>query len=808
MKFSEQWLKEWVAAEVDTERLCDQLTNAGLEVEGVEDVAPALSNVVVATVAEVAPHPSAPALSVCQVDAGERGAFQVVCGAPNVRAGGKYPLATVGATLPAEDGAREIDAATVRGVASSGMLCSEAELGLGADASGLLELPCAFSPGQDLREALALDDATIELDLTPNRGDCLSIRGLAREVGLLNSAPVAPPPIAPAPVESQAAFPLAIENYAGCPRYLGRVFEGVDTRRAAPLWLRERLRRCGLRSIDPVVDVTNYVLLELGQPMHAFDLDQLRDGIVVRNGRAGERIALLDGRRIEADEAMLLITDGGGPVAIAGVMGGERSGVAPSTRNVFLECAFFAPQTVAATARRFDLHTDAAHRYERGVDWQLQAQAVERASALLLEIVGGKAGPIVEAVDASQLPSPRTVRLRKARLRTLVGETIPDAEVQRILARLELSPAVGGSGDDLAWTVTSPSHRFDIEREEDLVEEVLRVYGYNAVASRVPATALTLGAPAASSLPATRLADALVDLGYSEAVAYSFLDPKIADVLDPRRDALRIVNPISSEHAALRTNILPGLVAALRVNLARQAARLRLFEIGQCFVALGDGEHGGVEQAVEQAVEQKVLCGGILHGRREEEGWAHDAQAVDFFDLKGDVERLLALGGRPVSFARADDPVLHPGQSATVTVDGEAAGRLGRLHPEVEAALGLPPEVFVFELDVAVVSATRPPRHVPLSRHPAVRRDLAVVVTADVEAAQVEAVVRRALGSLVTDFRVFDVYRGEGVEDGKKSIAVAITMRHAERTLTDADIRDHTDRAVAALGRELNAQLR
>lgn len=804
MKFSERWLKAWVAAEVDTERLCDQLTNAGLEVEGVEEVAPALSKVVVATVTDVAAHPSAPALSVCQVDAGERGAFQVVCGAPNVQAGGKYPLATVGAMLPAEDGAREIGAATVRGVASTGMLCSEAELGLGNDASGLLELPRAFSPGQDLRDALALDDATIELDLTPNRGDCLSIRGLAREVALLNSAPLAPPPITPAPVESQAEFPLAIENYAGCPRYLGRVFEGVDTRRATPLWLRERLRRCGLRSIDPVVDVTNYVLLELGQPMHAFDLDQLRDGIVVRNGRAGERIALLDGRRIEADDDMLLITDGGGPVAIAGVMGGERSGVAPTTRNVFLECAFFAPQTVAATARRFDLHTDAAHRYERGVDWQLQAQAVERASALLLEIVGGKAGPIVEAVDASQLPSPRTVRLRKARLRTLVGETIPDADVQRILERLELSPSTSGSGDDLAWTVTSPSHRFDIEREEDLVEEVLRVYGYNAVASRVPATALTLGAPAASRLPTTRLADALVDLGYSEAVAYSFLDPKIADVLDPRGDALRIVNPISSEHAAMRTNILPGLVAALRVNLARQATRLRLFEIGQCFTAHGEGEHG----AVEQVVEQKVLCGGTLYGRREEEGWAHDAQAVDFFDLKGDVERLLALGGKPVAFARADDPVLHPGQSATVTVDGQAGGRLGRLHPEVEAALGLPPEVFVFELDVAVVSATRPPRHVPLSRHPAVRRDLAVVVAADVEASQVEAVVRRALGILVTDFRVFDVYQGEGVADGKKSIAVAITMRHAERTLTDAEIRDHTDDAVAALARELDAQLR
>ena len=803
MKFSEQWLKRWAGVSIPTEALCEQLTNAGLEVDGVESHRPAFSGVVVAHVSAVEPHPNAANLRVCRVETDSE-TVQVVCGAPNARVGGKYPLATVGAKLSAEDGAREIGQMTLRGVASSGMLCSEAELGLGSDASGLLELPCSFAPGQDLREAMQLDDATIDLDLTPNRGDCLSIRGLAREVGLLNDVPVSPPTIAPVPPASDAEFPVAIENYAGCPRYLGRVIADVDTSRAAPLWLRERLRRCGLRSIDPVVDVTNYVLLELGQPMHAFDLDQLRGGIVVRDGRPGESIALLDGRRIDADETMLLITDADGPVAIAGVMGGERSGVSPTTRNVFLECAFFSPQTVAATARRFDLHTDAAHRYERGVDWQLQAQAVERATALLLDIVGGKAGPVVEAVGESHLPSPRTVRLRKARLRMLVGETIPDAEVLRIFERLELSPAASGSGDDLVWTVRSPSHRFDIEREEDLVEEVLRIHGYNAVASRVPAAALSLGAPAATQLPTTRLADALVDLGYSEAVAYSFVDPKVADVLDPGENALRVVNPISSEHAAMRTNILPGLVAALRANLARQADRLRLFEIGQCFKRGASGS----DQDLEPDLRQKVLCGGILFGGRDDESWAHDAQAVDFFDLKGDVERLLALGGKQASFTRADDAVLHPGQSAIATLDGEPAGRLGRLHPEVEAALGLPAGVFVFELDVAVISATRPRRHVPLSRHPSVRRDLAIVVADGVDAAQVEDVVRRSLGELATDFRIFDVYRGEGVAEGKKSIAVAIHLQHPERTLTEAEIRDHVDRAVAALDRELDARLR
>ena len=805
MKFSERWLKEWVPID-DVKRLCEQLTNAGLEVEGTARVSPALSGVVVATVTSVAPHPAKPAtpgahaLSVCEVDAGEAGAATVVCGAPNVRVGGKYPLATVGATLPdrakGPDQRKSIARALVHGVASAGMLCSEAELGLGADDAGLLELPCSLPLGQDLRDALNLDDVAIELDLTPNRGDCLSIRGLAREAGLLNDVPVSPPRMVDVPVLGSAEFPVAVSNPAGCPRYLGRVIEDVDPSARSPLWLRERLRRCGLRAIDPVVDVTNYVLLELGQPLHAFDLAQLKDGIDVRNGVAGERIVLLDGQRIDVDENVLLIADGDGPVAIAGVMGGQRSAVSSTTRDVFLESAFFSPTTVAATARRFDLHTDAAHRFERGVDWQLQAQAVERASALLLDIVGGKAGPVMEAVSASHLPSAHTVRLRKARLRHLVGEAIPDADVLRIFERLELSPSVSGSGDDVVWTVVSPSHRFDIEREEDLVEEVLRVYGYNTVPARVPKMALALGEPAARTLPTARLADALVNLGYAEAMAYSFIDPKVADILDPRRDALHIVNPISSAHAAMRTNILPGLVAALRTNLARQAERLRMFEIGQCFRESEDG------------LEQTVRCGGILFGRRDVEGWANAGAAVDFFDVKGDVERLLAFSGKTAAFSRADDPVLHPGQSATVTLDGQDAGRLGRLHPEVEAALELPAGVFVFELNAEAVCELRPRRHRQLSRHPAVRRDLSVVVPRTVEAGDIEAVARRSLGDLATGFHVFDVYEGEGMDATEKSVALGITMQHPQRTLTEPEIREHIERAVAALASELGARLR
>ena len=795
MKFSERWLKEWVPVSLSTEDLCDQLTQAGLEVDGVASVGGDFSNVVVVEVVAVEPCSGAEALSLCRVDAGEDSCVDVVCGAPNVRPGIKSALARVGAELP---GGSTVRRAALRGVISNGMLCSAAELGLGSDAGGILELPSSFANGQDLRVALALDDVAIDLDLTPNRGDALSLRGLAREVGLLNDLAVTPPKLQPVVATSDASFSVAVENPAGCPRYLGRVVAGVDIDRPAPLWLRERLRRSGLRSIDPVVDVTNYVLLELGQPMHAFDRDRLRDGIVVRNGRTGERLTLLDGRDIDVDEDVLLIADGSGPVAIAGVMGGTRSGVSAGTRNVFLECAFFSPTTVAAASRRFSLHTDAAHRYERGVDYQLQAQAMERATQLLLDIVGGSAGPVVAAEHPDQLPQDRKVVLRKARLDLLVGEAIPSSEVERVFDRLEMAPQASGSGEALRWSVSVPSHRFDIEREEDLVEEVLRVYGYNAVASRVPASPVALGAPTASRLHVARLADLLVDLGYSEAITYSFVEPKVADLVDPKRTALRVVNPISNDHAAMRTNMLPSLVAVLRANLARQADRVRLFEIGQCF--RNDAE----------SLTQLNLCAGILFGPREARSWAQSATPMDFFDVKGDVERLLALDGRPVEFARSEDEdaVLHPGQSAVAAVAGNPVGRLGRLHPELEAALDLPAGVYVFELEVDALGVGCQRRHAELSRHPSVRRDLALVVDQDVAAARVEAVARRALGNLATDFSIFDVYLGEGVADGKKSVAIRLTLQHPTRTLNDAEVNRRVDAVVAELGAELGAHLR
>ena len=820
MKFSACWLRQWLPVDVPVERMCEQLTNAGLEVDGVEAVAPPFSGVVVAEVYAVRRHPNADKLTVCEVDGGGE-SVEVVCGAPNVRAGMKTALATVGAKLP--DGA--VRAAKLRGVTSRGMLCSAAELGLGTDHDGILELDGALfertprppEPGADLRHALHLDDVCVNVDLTPNRGDCLSIRGLARELALLNDVAAAPPKWQKAPCASDAAFPVRVDNPAACPRYLGRVIEDVDLSKPTPLWMRERLRRAGLRAIDPAVDVTNYVLFELGQPMHAFDRDQLRDGIVVRDAAAGETLTLLDGRelRFAADAAdgppPLLITDGGGPVALAGVMGGTRSGVTPETRNLFLECAFFSPPAVAAAARRYGLHTDAAHRYERGVDFALPFAAIERATQLLLDIVGGRAGPVRGPTSDAHLPRRGKVRLRKARLDALVGEELPAKRVRQILERLELAPSAKGERAARVWTVAPPSHRFDLAIEEDLVEEVLRVHGYNAVASRLPPASLPLGRVAAEQLAQERLADLLVALGYSEAVTYSFVDPHRMKLLAPGGTPLRVRNPVSTDHAVMRTNLLPGLLDALGNNLARQARRVRLFEIGQCFPsepanADADGKAPSGERAAPPA--QRVLCGGVLFGAREEHSWAQDSAATDFFDVKGDVERLLALGGRDVVFEPTADPVLHPGQAAAVRLGGDSVGRVGRLHPRLEAELALPAGVFVFELLLRGALALRPRRHGVVSRQPAVRRDLALVLARDVPAARLEAVARGALGEVLTRFELFDLYTGEGVANDEKSVAVGLTLQHPSRTLAATDIDGLLRGVLDAYAKELGARLR
>ena len=788
MQFSERWLREWVDPDVDTETLCEQLTGAGLEVDGTAEAA-AFSGVVVGEVLAVAPHPNADKLFVCTVADGSD-SHQVVCGAPNARAGMKSPFARIGAVLPGV----EVRSRDFRGVESSGMLCSLSELGLGDDADGILELPATFAAGTDLREALALDDRCITLDLTPNRGDCLSLKGVAREVGVLNDLPVRAPNCAPVPAQIDDRLPVEIVAGDGCPRYLGRVVLSVDTGQSTPLWMTERLRRSGLRSIDPVVDVTNYVMLELGQPLHAFDLHMLHERIIVRMAEENERFTLLDGSQVSLDDETLLIADARGPVAMAGVMGGDRSAVSGSTRDIFLECAFFAPLRIMGTARRHGMQTDASQRFERGVDHALQEAAIERATRLLLDIAGGCPGPTVVTESAAHVPQPARVWLRRSRLDLLVGEAVPETEVDRIFERLEFSPQKIDRDGEAGWEVTAPSHRFDIAIEEDLVEEVCRVHGYNRVADSYPFAEISPRAIPRNFEGARPICDALVALGYRESITYSFVAPERMRLLDPAHSPVRIANPMSRDQSVMRTNLLPGLVGALQTNLARQQRRVRLFEYGQCFPS--------------GRTEEVFRIGGVACGGRAPESWSASSDQVDFFDVKGDVERLLAISGRSYAFKPAADPVLHPGQSAVVLSEEQVIGRLGRLHPEIEESLDLGVPVFVFEIHADALVDQRERQHEGISRFPSVRRDLAVVVDKAVSARAVESAVREVLGSILTEFTVFDVYDGERIDSNKKSLGIGLTLQHASRTLVDDETNAFIDATVSCLAARFGARLR
>ncbi|MGE0625527.1 MAG: phenylalanine--tRNA ligase subunit beta [Pseudomonadales bacterium] len=792
MKYNEKWLSEWVRPEIEADALLEQLTMAGLEVDGTTPVAGDFHGVVVGRVLAASPHPNADKLSVCQVDDGE-GTHQVVCGAPNVRAGLTTAFARVGSVLPGDFRIRK---AKLRDVVSHGMLCSAAELGLGEDHDGILELADDLVPGSDLRQALDLDDRIVDLELTPNRGDCLSIRGLAREVGVLNNTPVTVPAISPTAAGCEDTFEVRLDDEDGCPRYLGRVIRGVDITRPSPPWLRERLRRVGVRSIDAVVDVTNLVMMELGQPMHAFDLDRLAAPIVVRRSKPGERLTLLDGREVTFDDSTLLITDANGPVAIAGVMGGERSGTQTDTRDVFLECAFFHPLAVAGTARKYGLQTDASHRYERGVDYELQQLAMDRATALLLEIVGGKPGPVTEAVAPAHLPVPAEVILREGRLNALLGVTIDPAEVDEALERLgferlDRSAEAGG----VRWTIRAPSHRFDIAREADLVEEICRIYGYNNVPSRRPVTDLALRQVPldASSVPA--LKQQLVDAGYQEVITYSFIDPRMQDLLAPGMTPLTLENPMSLEQSVMRTSLFPSLVEALRANVSRQQDRVRLFEVGRCF-------HAG------DPVRQPVMLGMVLWGRRDPENWALPGASVDFFDLKGDLERVLAWTGQKAGFERLADPVLHPGQAAALIVGGQRVGRFGRLHPEFEQRLDMPGEIFLAEVEAQAVLAQARRWHGTVSRFPSVRRDLAIVVDRSVAAGEIVKLLEESLDEVLVDLRLFDVYQGKGIDSTEKSLGIGLTLQKPSATLTEEEIGQYMQAAIEALAKEAGARLR
>ena len=791
MKFSEHWLREWANPDIDTDELARLLTLAGLEVEAVEPVAGEFTNTVVGRVTTIETHPDADKLNVCAVDVGQDEPLQIVCGASNVVVGMKAPLARVGARLP---GGMEVKAARLRGVPSFGMLCSAAELGLAESADGLMALPADAPVGADIRQYLHLDDSTIELGLTPNRGDCLSIAGVAREVGVVARTGVTARIVAEIEAAVETTFPLQVEAGEDCPRYAGRVIEGIDPTAVTPLWMQEALRRSGLRSLGPVVDVTNFVLLELGQPMHAFDLDRLDGGLNVRHATAGETITLLDGQAIALEAGTLVIADAGGPQALAGIMGGQDSAVGNATRNLFLESAFFNPLCVAGRARRYGLHTDSSHRFERGVDPQLQRMALERATALLLKIAGGRAGPVSEMIQAEHLPQRAAIRLRRQRIRRLLGSGVPDTEVEDILGRLGMTLTAVEEG----WDVLPPSFRFDMDIEVDLIEEVARIHGYESLPSSRPQASASMQPQPEGRVPVARLQQILVERGYQEAITYSFVEPGLLKALDPHANPVRLANPISEDMSVMRTSLWPGLVKTLAYNLNRQQSGVRLFETGLKFVRQGD------------ELSQEKCIAGLISGPLYPEQWGEFMRSVDFYDLKGDLEALLASTGElgDFRFVPAPHPALHPGQSARILRGGQAVGWIGAIHPAIEKDIGINQRAFVFELHLSCFDQAAVPRFTPVSRYPAIRRDLALLVDHGMTAATLEEVVRKNADPTLKRFHLFDVYEGEGIDSGRKSIAFGLTFQDQSRTLKDGDIDRVLSRILSALTGELGATLR
>ncbi len=795
MKFSENWLRQLVEIPADHDALVERLTMAGLEVDGVETLGAGLDGVVVGEIVAIEPHPDADRLRVCRVAAGQADALTIVCGAPNARLGLKAPVALVGARLP---GGMTIKAARLRGVESFGMLCSARELALDSDADGLMELPGDAETGQPLQTCLGLPDAVIELGLTPNRPDCLGMAGLARDVAAqFGSAKVWP---TQAEVEVAASSRRGIRLDAGgdCPRYLGRVIEGLDMTAPTPAWMAARLRRAGLRPLSLVVDVGNYVMLELGQPLHAFDHAQVAGDIVVRHARDGEKLTLLDDSEVVLDSSFLVIADEDKALAVAGIMGGHGSRVTDDTRDIFLESAHFAPAAIMGRARRLGLHTDASHRFERGVDPELPRRALERASELLLDIAGGKAGPVCAAERLADLPQRTPVGLRRKRLARVLGVHIDDHAVEAILGNLGLAPRTSEDG----WQVVPPSWRFDIEREEDLIEEVARIHGYPQIPTRAPSGDLVLAVEPETQLSTRQLAMQVIARGYHEAVCMAFVSADLLEQWQMSQQAVALANPLSADQAVMRPSLLPGLVQALKRNRARQQERVRLFEAGHVFAAAGSD--GGPPP--ETAMLALAACGSA-HG----EQWGESRRAVDFHDIKGDVESVLMMSGTPGSwrFDNEDLPSwLHPGRAARLTREGKPAGWLGELHPQLLARLDCDDAVFVAELALPEVCHRRLPEAHAVARFPQVRRDLAVEVDVATTWQQVADCVRQAAGPQLLDLRLFDEYTGPELDRGRKSLAMGLILQERSRTLTDEEVDERVAAVVASLSAHCSARLR
>jgi len=800
MKVSLRWLREWANPSVPDKELMHRLTMAGLEIDGSEPVAGSFSGVVVGEILSVEPHPNADKLRVCQVNGHPEGkALQVVCGAENARAGIKIPFALVGAVLPPKQGeekAFEIKAAALRGVDSFGMLCGASELGIDLPVEGLMELPADAPTGQDIRQYLQLEDSMIEVNVTPNRGDCLSVRGLAREISTLTTVSISAPDIKPVVATISDQVSVTLEADTHCSRYVGRVIRGIDNSRPSPLWLKEKLRRSGIRSIDAVVDVTNYVLLELGQPMHAFDLSQIQGNIHVRLSQKGEKIKLLNEQEITLATESLLIADDRKPLAMAGIMGGADSAVSASTQNILLEAAYFDPLAMAGKARSHGLHTDSSQRFERGVDGALQEMAIERATTLLLTIVGGAAGPLVVKQAANHRATREPITLRISRVKDYLGLTLNAEELGALLEGLGLQVVEVGS-DSLK--LLPPSWRFDLSLEVDLLEEVARIYGYNRLPTRSCLAPMNLQPAPETQLDKNHLKQRLASLGYQEVITYSFVDPAMQHSLGLAECQVPVQNPISAEMGVMRTSLFPGLLTMALYNFHRQQERVRAFETGLIF-----HESGG-------EIQQQPMLGMLISGSRERESWSRKtSQLVDFYDIKGDIEALFCLGSHSdeLDFLSASQSIFHPGQQAIIRLKKREIGAIGMLHPAIQQKLGLVHPVFLAQLRLEALLSAKAPVFEGISRFPEVRRDLAFLVSHETPVQALLDEIQAAADSYLTNLKVFDVYSGEGIDSKRKSVALGLTFRHKSRTLTDSEISENVDRVVAALKTRFQADLR
>lgn len=797
MKFSENWLRQHVHTDASRDALAATLTAIGLEVEALTPLGEQLDGVVVAQIISAQPHPEADRLQVCSVDAGQGAPLQIVCGAPNARVGLKAPLATIGARI----GDLTIKAASLRGVDSNGMLCSARELGIDADASGLLELANDAPVGAPLADYLGLPDASIELKLTPNRADCFSLRGIAFDVAAASGGSVIATDTAPLPALVDAALPVELHAGSDAPRYLGRVIQGVDATRATPVWMAERLRRSGIRPVSLLVDVTQYVMLALGQPMHAFDRDLLTGPVGVRRARAGEQLTLLDGRDVALDDGLLAITDADRVVALAGLMGGQDTRVTDATANVFLEAAHFAPSAIIGRGRRLGLHTDAGHRFERGVDPALPREAIELATRLIVDTAGGAPGPVIEAVLPNDLPQDRRIALRRARLARVLGTVVEDAQVERILCALGLQVAADADG----WQVVAPARRFDLAIEEDLIEEVARIHGYDVIPATLPGGPIRIAAGTETRVDEADVRRQLAARDYLEAINYAFVDASLLEKWQAQTAAVVLANPLSAELAVMRTRLLPGLVDALARNTARQQARVRLFEIGKVFA--GD-DPAAPEQAAGRAPLETLCIAAAACGDAAGGQWGVPARAVDFHDLRGDLDSVAALAGAVLEYRPSQLAHAHPGRCADIHRDGVRIGWIGQLHPRLQRLLGVDADVFAFELDLTALLQRKTAVAGVLSRFPFVRRDLAIVVAEHVAWDALAATVREAAGPILRDLRLFDRYLGIGVQPGFKSLAMGLILQEDSRTLTDRDVDGVVAMVVAALQRQHAATMR